>query len=122
MLKRQQSADEAGVIFTLSGGIQGDDVAELQRRCGLEAAGRRLVLDVQEVTLVDRNAVQFLARCEADGRTLAHCPASIRRWIVRERDGKEAVRQHVVRRMKAREETCSLPRDLAGCRHVSLVR
>src|SRR5215471_2552216 len=63
------------------------------------------VLDMQEVTLVDRNAVSFLARCEADGRLFAHCPASLRRWIVRERDGKEAVQQHVVRRMKAREET-----------------
>ena len=122
MVKMQPSADEAGVIFTLSGRIQGDDVAALQRLCALESAGRRLVLEVQAVTLLDRDAVPFRARCEADGRTLAHGPASIRRWIVRERDGKEAVRQHVVRRMKAREETCSLPRDLAGCRHVSLVR
>jgi hypothetical protein len=120
MVKMQPSADEAGVIFTLSGRIQGDYVAALQRRCALESAGRLLVLEVQEVTLLDRNAVPFRARCEADGRTLAHGPASIRRWIVRERDGKQAVRQQavrqqavrqqvvrqqVVRRMKAREET-----------------
>ena len=105
MLKIQRSVDEAGVIFTLSGRIQGDDVAELQRLFALEAAGRRLVLDLQEVKLVDRDAVQFLARCEADGMTLVHCPAYIRRWMVRERDGKEAVRQKVVRRMKTREET-----------------
>jgi len=88
MLKIQHSADEAGVIFTLSGRIQWDNVAELQRLFALEAAGRLLVLDLQEVKLVDRDAVQFLARCEADGMTLAHCPAYIRRWIVRERDGK----------------------------------
>ena len=88
MLKIQRVADEAGVLFTLSGRIQGDDVAELQRLFALEAAGCRLMLDLQEVKLVDRDAVQFLARCEADGMTLAHCPAYIRRWIVRERDGK----------------------------------
>jgi hypothetical protein len=72
MLKIQRSADEADVLFTLSGRIKGDDVAELQRL----------------FKLVDRDAVRFLARCEADGMTLAHCSAYIRRWIVREREGK----------------------------------
>jgi hypothetical protein len=88
MLEIQRAADEAGVIFTLSGRIKGGDVAELQRLFALEAGDRRLVLDLQEVKLVDRDAVRFLARCEADGMTLEHCPAYIRRWIVRERGGK----------------------------------
>ena len=34
----------------------------------------------------NRDAVRFLARCEAAGTTLAHCPAYIREWIEREKD------------------------------------
>jgi hypothetical protein len=40
------------------------------------------VLDLQEVQLVDHDAVRFLAGCEADGTQLEHCPAYIREWIV----------------------------------------
>ena len=32
-----------------------------------------------------REAVQFLAQCEAEGTTLVHCPAYIREWIEREK-------------------------------------
>ena len=73
------------VIFTLSGRIQGEQVAELQRFFVLEADGDSLVLDLHEIELVDREAVRFLARCEAAGITLVHCPAYIREWIERER-------------------------------------
>jgi len=63
--------------------IQGEQVAELQRLFALEAAGVSLVLDLHEVELVDREAVRFLAQCEAEGTTLVHCPAYIREWIER---------------------------------------
>ena len=84
MLKIQRAAQGAFVRFTLSGRIQGTDVAELQRLLDLEANTQHLTLDLHEVKLVDREAVRFLARCEAEGVTLAHCPAYIREWIVRE--------------------------------------
>ena len=35
--------------------------------------------------LVDREAVRFLARCEAEGITLVRCPAYIRAWIGQEK-------------------------------------
>jgi anti-anti-sigma regulatory factor len=85
MLKIQRAADGQGVVFTLSGRIAEDQVAELQRLFALEVDGESLVLDLHEVELVDREAVRFLARCEAAGITLVHCPAYIREWIVRER-------------------------------------
>jgi hypothetical protein len=44
-----------------------------------------LTLDLHEVKLVDREAVRFLARCEAAGITLVHCPAYIRAWIEQEK-------------------------------------
>jgi hypothetical protein len=45
-------------------------------------------LDLEGVDLVDQATVRFLARCAADGIQLERCPAYIREWIVRERDGK----------------------------------
>jgi len=85
MLKIQRAATGAVVLFTLSGRIQGADVAELQRLFDLEANKQHLTLDLHEVKLVDREAVRFLARCEADGITLVHCRAYIRAWIEREK-------------------------------------
>ena len=86
MLKIQRVTDGQGVVFTPSGRIAGEQVAELQRLFALEAAGVSRVLDLHGVELVDREAVRFLARCEAEGITLAHCPAYIREWIKRDRD------------------------------------
>jgi hypothetical protein len=85
MLKIQRLAQGAFVLFTLSGRIQADDVAELQRLFDLEATKQNLTLDLHEVKLVDREAVRFLARCEAEGITIVHCPAYIRVWIEREK-------------------------------------
>ena len=86
MLKIQRTTDGQRVVFTLSGHIEGDQVAELQRLFTLEADGVSLVLDLHEVELVDRESVRFLLRCEAEGLTLEHCPAYIREWIEREKD------------------------------------
>jgi anti-anti-sigma regulatory factor len=85
MLKIQRMVDGSDVVFTLSGRIAGDQVAELQRLFASEADEHSLVLDLQEVTLVDQEAVRFLARCEAEGATLKHCPAYVHEWIARER-------------------------------------
>lgn len=85
MLKIQRSSNE-GVVFTLVGRISLEHVAELQRLFSLEEAGRRIALDLQEVTLIDREAVKFLAGCEADDVRLDNCPAYIRAWIDREAD------------------------------------
>jgi hypothetical protein len=85
MLKIQRSATGDFVLFTLSGRIQAADVAELQRLFDLEANKQTLTLDLHEVKLVDREAVRFLARCEAEGITLVHCRAYIRAWIEQEK-------------------------------------
>ena len=85
MLKIQRVVDGPDVVFTLSGRIAGDQVAELQRFFASEADEHSLVLDLQEVTLVDREAVRFLALCEAEGAALKHCPAYVHEWIARER-------------------------------------
>ena len=41
---------------------------------------------VEDVKLVDREAVSFLAPCEASGIRLENCPAYVREWIRHEVD------------------------------------
>jgi hypothetical protein len=87
MLKIQRSSN-AEVVFTLIGRIENDDIPELQRIFSLEEAGRSIALDLEDVTLIDRDAVKFLARCEADSIRLENCPAFIREWIGQEKMSK----------------------------------
>jgi anti-anti-sigma regulatory factor len=80
MLKIQRSTN-GQVVFTLSGRLEAEDVKELQQVLALETKEQKLVLDLRDVTLVNLNAVNFLARCEADKIILENCPAYIRQWI-----------------------------------------
>ena len=76
-------------IFRLSGRMDAEGVAELERLFNAETSGRRIVLDLKQLTLVDRDAVIFLAKCEADVQ-IKNCPPYIREWIRRERSEKES--------------------------------
>jgi hypothetical protein len=53
-------------------------------------SGVDLVLDLKDLTIVDRDAVKFLARCEADTIELKNCPEYIREWIARENKRRKA--------------------------------
>jgi hypothetical protein len=53
----------------------------LQRLLSLETTGQGIALDLKDITLVDRDAVKFLAGCEAESIELENCPAYIRQWI-----------------------------------------
>jgi len=84
MTLRVQISPKAEVVtFILSGRFKAEEAPELQRLFAVEE-NRHIVLDLEEVKLVDRDAVRFLARCEANGIQLENCPAYIREWIVRE--------------------------------------
>ena len=73
------------VVFKVCGRLDGENVGDLKALFSSEANGRRIVLELLELTLVDRDAVRFLERCEADGIELRNCPTYIREWITRER-------------------------------------
>jgi len=61
--------------------IEEEDIAELEALIRSEAKGRRMVLDLKNLTLVGQDAIAFLDRCEANGITLKNCPEYIREWI-----------------------------------------
>jgi len=82
---RIQRASNGKVVFTLSGRIAPEDIAELRRLFGDEAGTIPIVLNLKELVLVDGDTVEFLAGCEAAGMTLNDCPAYVRRWIDREK-------------------------------------
>ena len=74
------------VVFTLTGRIQAEQVSELQALVKSDLPDHSLVLDLNEVKLVDRDAVRFLAAIEEQGGKLRNCSAFVREWISRERD------------------------------------
>ena len=84
MLKITRAAN-GEVVFKLSGRMDVEDLTELETLMNSEGEGRRIVLDLRDLTLVDQDAVSFLKRCESDNITLRNCPAYIREWITRER-------------------------------------
>ena len=86
MLRVQRSAD-GQVVFTLIGRIDVENVAELEALLKSESNGHGIVLDLKDVTLVNRDAVSFLERCEANSIMLKNCPAYVREWITRQRSG-----------------------------------
>jgi anti-anti-sigma regulatory factor len=73
------------VVFTVSGRLDAENLDELKVLVNSEASGRRITLNLKELTLVDQDTVSFLISCEADNIQLKNCPAYIREWITRER-------------------------------------
>ena len=87
MLRIQREAN-GEVVLKISGRLDRENLAELKKLIDSEGVGRRIVLDLQELTLVDHEAVGFLRECDSDGVTLRNCPLYISEWIARQRDGK----------------------------------
>jgi anti-anti-sigma regulatory factor len=90
-LRIQKSDEHNRVVLTLVGRIQANQVSELEALLGSET-DHNLVLDLKDVKLVDRDAVRFLARSEAEGAKLRNCSAFIREWISQERNEMQRVK------------------------------
>jgi hypothetical protein len=82
-LKIEKLVGEHGTTLKLIGRIRAEHLAELRRQI---AASAPSVLELEEVSLVDADAVRFLGSCESEGIQLLNCSAYICEWIVRERE------------------------------------
>jgi ABC-type transporter Mla MlaB component len=78
-------AGNGDVVFMVSGRVDAENLPELKTLFSSEASGRRITLDLRELTRVDQDAVRFLMHCEDGNIQLKNCPAYIREWIERER-------------------------------------
>jgi anti-anti-sigma regulatory factor len=76
----ERLTDARGVTFLLSGEMDSDHVAELEALIADES-DRLVFLDLTDVTLVNREAIAFLAGVEAAGAILVNCPEYVRSWI-----------------------------------------
>jgi hypothetical protein len=74
------------VVFTLSGRIDKEHIAELETLIASEGKDRRVILDLKDMTLTGQDGITFLAQCEAADIALANCDPYVREWIATQRD------------------------------------
>ena len=67
------------VLFHISGHLQGEHVSMIEELTARETDP--VVLDLAEITLVNLEAVKFLAACDVRGIGLRNCPEFIREWM-----------------------------------------
>jgi hypothetical protein len=83
-LRIERSTRQRFTVFSLSGHMEAEQVAELKKL--LDRDYRNIILDLRDLRLADRDTVRFLRGCEADGMKLENCPAYVREWMDREKD------------------------------------
>jgi hypothetical protein len=81
MLRIERQSKGRSTNLKLSGRMQADGLSELRAEIG---KCDPLSLDLEEVTLLDRDSVRFLIHCESDGIQLVNCPLYVQEWITRE--------------------------------------
>jgi anti-anti-sigma regulatory factor len=83
MFHIRRSAHRGATVFALSGRIEEERVSELEKllEAEIETKPGEIVLDLEDVRLVSREAVMFLAACEAGGIKLKNCSPYVREWI-----------------------------------------
>ena len=83
-LKIEKYSDEYSTTIRLIGRMRAEHVPEMEKQ--IRESESKIVLDLEELNLVDVEAVRFLGSCEAAGVTLVNCSPYIRDWIGKERD------------------------------------
>ena len=83
-LKIERQSDGKTTIIWLIGRIRSEDLEELKAQTN--DSSERMILDLNEVTLVDADVVRFLSTSEEEGITLIRCPPYVHEWIQRERE------------------------------------
>src|SRR5467141_2231080 len=73
-------------VFILSGRIEKEAIAELRRLFECQTHYRDIVLDLKDVSVIDRDVMRFFMCCEADGVKLENCALYIREWMEREKE------------------------------------
>jgi hypothetical protein len=80
MLKIQR-IEQGEIVCALIGELRADDLVELSALLAQDAVGQALALNLKDLVLVDREAIQFLGQCDAKGIPLRNCPGYVRAWI-----------------------------------------
>jgi anti-anti-sigma regulatory factor len=82
-LRIEKDSDGQRTTIRLIGRMQRECIEELKAQ--IKAGGASVTLDLNEVSLVDRDVIRFLATCQTEGISLVHCSHYMNNWIARER-------------------------------------
>jgi hypothetical protein len=82
-LKIERICGKRRTRIRLSGELRSEHLDQVKAE--IERGGPRITLDLEEVDLVDVDAVRFLNACEAEGISVLRCSPYIREWMLRER-------------------------------------
>jgi anti-anti-sigma regulatory factor len=82
--KIEHYRDGHSTTIRLIGRMRAEHLSELEKQ--IRESESKIVLDLEELNLVDVEAVRFLGMCETQGVTLLNCSPYIRDWIGKERD------------------------------------
>lgn len=82
MLKIQRTGN-GEVVFEVSGRLEAVSLRELSDLLAKEPRARSIVLDLKDLELADRDAVEVLRSYTEQGIELRNCPQYIRIWIAR---------------------------------------
>jgi flagellar biogenesis protein FliO len=80
--------ERARTQIRLSGEFRSEHLDQVKTE--IELCESAAVLDLEEVDLIDVEAVRFLNACEAQHISVLHCSPYIREWMLRERSRPEA--------------------------------
>ena len=81
-LKIERISDKGRTRIRLSGQFRAEHLDQVKAEIEHEGP---VVLDLEEVDLVDVEAVRFLNVCDAQGVSVLQCSPYIREWMLRER-------------------------------------
>jgi hypothetical protein len=82
-LKIRLAAGKREIRIYLSGQLRSEHVEQLKSE--VERSAPSVRLDLEELDLVDIEAVRFLNACESAGVSILHCSPYIREWMLQER-------------------------------------
>ncbi len=81
----ERLSGKRSVVLRVSGRIGAEHIEMLREMLAQEKG--EVAVDLEEVLIVDRNALEPLARFEQGGVELRNCPAYVREWIINQRAG-----------------------------------
>ena len=74
MWKIERAVEGDTIVFRVSGRMQGELLAELEKAFAVETKTPGVAVDMLGVRLADQETVRFLAMYEAQGVRLLNCP------------------------------------------------
>jgi anti-anti-sigma regulatory factor len=82
--KIEKYRDGHSTTIRLIGRMRAEHLSELEEQ--IRESDSKIVLDLEELNLVDVEAIRFLGMCKTQGVTLLNCSPYIRDWIGKERN------------------------------------